>query len=803
MVTTQPDRQPASTSPVLTPHEPPRNTPVGVGPIDRLSTDEVLALFPSVPVWSNGSPRARRCRLAGARKILDWLTGHPGQGWQQRWLAAGADDGVEWIDSLIVGDTRAHQTRREEITGGLVFLLLCRTVLPSYTFLSAYSPNRLFAYVRQTWRPDLFAAIEQQAVALGALRQRREEAVAIICKLVVHTGRDVDQLTAEDVFEFRAWVQQRGRPATDGRKRPNLAWDLLSSVADLGEHRSLRDALRLGQRSTADLVDSYRIQSRAIRDVFIRYLNERRPAFDHRSFHRLIADLVGAYWADIEHHHPGIDTLRLPDDVATAWKQRLRVVTAKDGTTRPRRGYLDVLVRVRSFYLDLQQWAVEDPSWVAWAVPSPIRRGETDGMAKAQRQVTARMHQRVRDRLPHLPALVEAAERHRADQAALLTAARAAEPGQTIQHGECLLRRTAPKSHTTSRGGPPPPVLVEDITTGEQVDLTRRENDAFWAWAIIETLRHTGIRVEELGELTHLAVVSYQLPDTGEIVPMLQIVPSKSDQERLLLVGPELASVLATIISRLRNHNNGTVALTARYDPHERVLGPPLPHLFQRRQGWRWSTIPYTSIQNLLCQTLTRAGLRDAAGQPLRYTPHDFRRIFATDAVAGGLPIHIVARLLGHANINTTQAYLAVFDDELVRAYRAFLDRRRAVRPEAEYRQPTDTEWREFQQHFQTRKLELGDCGRPYGTPCKHEHACIRCPSLRLDPAARPRLANIIANLADRIQEAHMNGWLGEVHGLQASLHAATDKLVSLDRTRRQPPSGPVDLGLPVITDPR
>ena len=34
---------------------------------------------------------------------------------------------------------------------------------------------------------------------------------------------------------------------------------------------------------------------------------------------------------------------------------------------------------------------------------------------------------------------------------------------------------------------------------------------------------------------------------------MLQIVPSKTNEERLLLVSPELASVLAAIITRLRD----------------------------------------------------------------------------------------------------------------------------------------------------------------------------------------------------------------------------------------------------------
>ncbi|GAA1807809.1 tyrosine-type recombinase/integrase [Actinomadura chokoriensis] len=73
-------------------------------------------------------------------------------------------------------------------------------------------------------------------------------------------------------------------------------------------------------------------------------------------------------------------------------------------------------------------------------------------------------------------------------------------------------------------------------------------------------------------------------------------------------------------------------------------------------------------------------------------SPHDFRRMFVTEAVTGGLPVHIAARLLGHHNLATTQAYLAVFQDDLIRAYRAFVDQRRAMRPTAEYRQPTDEE---------------------------------------------------------------------------------------------------------------
>ena len=163
--------------------------------------------------------------------------------------------------------------------------------------------------------------------------------------------------------------------------------------------------------------------------------------------------------------------------------------------------------------------------------------------------------------------------------------------------------------------------------------------------------------------------------------------------------------------------------------------------------------------------------------------------------------MHIAARLLGHESIETTQAYMAVFQDDLIRAYRSFLAERRATRSTAEYREPTDAEWQEFQQHFQMRKLELGTCGRPYGTPCQHEHACVRCPMLRVDPAQRPRLAAIISNLQDRIDEAHDNGWLGEIQGLTVSLDAARAKLEALDR--RPAVDGPISLGMPIIRDRR
>ena len=51
----------------------------------------------------------------------------------------------------------------------------------------------------------------------------------------------------------------------------------------------------------------------------------------------------------------------------------------------------------------------------------------------------------------------------------------------------------------------------------------------------------------------------------------------------------------------------------------------------------------------------------------LHFTPHDFRRLFATDLVNNGLPIHLGAALLGHVNLQTTQGYVAVFEEDVIR----------------------------------------------------------------------------------------------------------------------------------------
>ncbi|GAT69083.1 integrase [Planomonospora sphaerica] len=111
-----------------------------------------------------------------------------------------------------------------------------------------------------------------------------------------------------------------------------------------------------------------------------------------------------------------------------------------------------------------------------------------------------------------------------------------------------------------------------------------------------------------------------------------------------------------------------------------------------------------------------------------------------------------------HLNIQTTRGYVTVFDEDDVRHHTAYFTNRRTLRPGDEYRQASTEERQEFEEHFDKRKVELGSCGRPYGTPCQHGHACIRCPMLNVNPKMLDRINEIETDLLARRERAETAG---------------------------------------------
>jgi integrase len=727
-------------------------------------------------VFVADNPHTQRTRKRGVKLVLDWLQAQPGATWQQRWQASGADEyGAGWIE--LASHWRAEQgvdTRGDVFVlhSGLMPIVCSGAVRPAYRWMMRHNPTKLLVFARQTTDPDGFAVLRDWCDRKAGLSaDQRRQALNRTTWIVLHHGGRVADITVGDLLELAnatAQVKTRGGDGFSTAYQMLLDTGILPASAPARFH----DLHVRGQLSIEELVDRYPIACTPIRNLIIEYLRERAPRLDYTSLNDLSRTLAKLFWADLEAHHPGIDDLRLPPEVATAWKQRVRFVDGPDGP-RPRAEADPILVWVRAFYRDLAHWAVDEPArWAQWAVPCPVRGSDIQRRHKRQAPRKARMDQRTRTLLPVLPALVRHVEQVKDASRRLMAAAQATVAGGWLDLDGRSYQRLSVAS---------PRIYVRDPDTGRRRDLTREEDDAFWSWAILEVLRHTGIRLEELTELSHHSFVAYTLPSTGEIVPLLQIAPSKTDAERLILVSPELGEVLAAIIHRVRGGQQ-TLTLIRRYDPLEKLWQPPMPLLFQRRYGITDIALSRTLIGDLLHKSVAAANLIGPDGQPVTLTPHDMRRAFVTDAVLSGLPPHIAQVICGHADINVTMGYKAIYPEEAITAHRAFIARRRTLRPGEEYRDLTPEEWDDFLGHFELRKVSLGVCTRDFGTPCMHEHACIRCPALRPDPEQEPRLTAIIANLHERIAEARQHGWLGEIAGLETSLEAANQKLTTMRR---------------------
>jgi integrase len=748
-------------------------------------------------------------RARGLALLLDWLTGQPGETWQERWLASGADGaGAGWrqLPARWLHDHGLHGEQRQgELSAGLIAAICADLVRPSLSWLMSAEARGNGALVRNLART-------RDSEGLRRLQALRDHDPGVSAKAGRHTmhrtalivaakGGTVQSVTVGGVLEL---LDAEARTRAGSAGNTTVFCRLLHQMGVFGDQAPARprEFRTPGQLTPDELIDRYALQCRPVRDLLAGYLRERQAALGYASLNNLSHFLGRCFWQDLERHHPGIDSLRLPAEVAATWKQRLRTrpetVTASTGEKTviyvPRTSYRQCLTPVRAFYLDLAQRAIEDPARFApRAVPCPVSEEEIS-QRKFKRHRKARMDARTRERLPVLPVLVRTIDERRKAAEALLAAARPARPGETFTAaGQTLTRSVLTKTA-------PARIWADDPCTGKRRDLSLEEDHAFRAWAAVEVLRLTGVRAEELPEITRHSLVRYRLPATGELVPLLRIAPSKTDEERLLLVSPELADVLSAIIRRLRGPS-GQVPLVPVYDRHECVWLAPSPILFQRSFRAENRAISDYTIRNMLSTALAHTGLIDPAdGLPPHYTPHDFRRIFITDAILNGLPPHIAQVIAGHRDINVTMGCKAVYPEEAIQAHLAFLARRRALRPSEEYRAPTEQEWQEFLGHFELRKVATGICGRAFSTPCIHEHACLKCPMHWPDAAQRPRIAEIRGNLIARIAEAGREGWLGEVEGLRFSLAGAGDKLAQIGR-RTQPPAtkGTVSLGTPAM----
>jgi integrase/recombinase XerD len=184
----------------------------------------------------------------------------------------------------------------------------------------------------------------------------------------------------------------------------------------------------------------------------------------------------------------------------------------------------------------------------------------------------------------------------------------------------------------------PKPLTVQEIDELLEQPARRTTPEAKRDRAMLELMYATGLRVTEL---VSLDVSDVQLE--GE-KPYVRLV-GKGNRERQIPLLDQPVQELSEYIRFARPRLVGERDEAA---------------LFVNRRGERLTRQGFWLILK---------GYSNEAGIRGRVTPHTLRHSFATHMLRGGMDIHKVQELLGHANISTTQVYTQVDREHIREAY--------------------------------------------------------------------------------------------------------------------------------------
>ncbi|HEX9116338.1 MAG TPA: site-specific tyrosine recombinase XerD [Anaerolineae bacterium] len=155
--------------------------------------------------------------------------------------------------------------------------------------------------------------------------------------------------------------------------------------------------------------------------------------------------------------------------------------------------------------------------------------------------------------------------------------------------------------------------------------------------ALLEVLYATGMRVSELAKLN-----VNDVDTAGGTVRCI----GKGDKERVMPLYPQALTAIRDYLEHGRPELLGPDS-----DQHALFLNPRGEQL--TRQG----------LWLIIKRYANELGIAD------RVTPHTLRHSFATHMLNGGAGLREVQKLLGHANISTTQVYTHVSRDRLHEVY--------------------------------------------------------------------------------------------------------------------------------------
>jgi hypothetical protein len=154
-----------------------------------------------------GSKRdTARVRRNGLRRLVDWLEKAEGESWQARWEAFG-EQGSDW--QAAAGATTHRQ--RNELMYALETLMCYRVIRPSYRWLAELRFQHLPDQMWHTTDRDDFERLCAGAGQLGAPGGTMASVLTLLTKILIHTGKRLDQVTTADLLDYAAIVRAGGR----------------------------------------------------------------------------------------------------------------------------------------------------------------------------------------------------------------------------------------------------------------------------------------------------------------------------------------------------------------------------------------------------------------------------------------------------------------------------------------------------------------------------------------------------------------------------------------------------------------
>ena len=153
--------------------------------------------------------------------------------------------------------------------------------------------------------------------------------------------------------------------------------------------------------------------------------------------------------------------------------------------------------------------------------------------------------------------------------------------------------------------------------------------------------------------------------------------------------------------------------------------------------------------------------MRDAEGQPVEITSHQFRHTLGTRLVNNEVPLETIRRLLDHSSPAMTAVYAHVKDQTLRREWERYQERIN-IRGELIPLDPdgplSDAAWAKENLARAKQTLPNGYCGLPLQQSCPHPNACLTCDNFLTTEEFLPLHRGQLKRTELLLAEAERNG---------------------------------------------